>query len=161
MVKLHLGCGKHAKSGYTNIDIVDYTGVDLVADISCDLPKHFQPNTVDEIYAKDVLEHLTRDDVSKALSGWSLIMKPGATIFLEFPDARKHCEMLMSGQWTIDRFNYQFFGGQDGDPYNEHRIAFDDEYITKFLASVNIDIKEIVHFSTPSTFNMRVIGIKK
>lgn len=161
LVKLNLGCGKNAQLGFVNIDIVKYPGVDIAADISSDLPDHFDLNSVDEIYAKDVLEHLTRDDVIKALSGWSLILKSGGTITLQFPDARKHCEMLMSGVWDIDRFNYQFFGGQDGDPYNEHRVAFDDSNITKFLNAVGINIVEIVHFTTLSTFNMRVSGVKQ
>ncbi|MCK5617411.1 hypothetical protein KAR91_86915 [Candidatus Pacearchaeota archaeon] len=161
LVKLNLGCGKHAQKGFVNIDIVAYPGVDLVTDISSDLPNHFDPESIDEIYAKDVLEHLTRDNVVKALADWSLILKSGGIITLQFPDARKHCEMLMSGGWDIDRFNYQFFGGQDGDPYNEHKIAFNDANITKLLSAVGINVVEIVHFTTLSTFNMKVSGVKQ
>ena len=51
-MKLNLGCGKDIKTGYINLDIVDYGGNEI-HDITT-FPYPFEDNTFEEIYASHV-----------------------------------------------------------------------------------------------------------
>lgn len=56
MKKLHLGCGNIKKKGYLNCDISKKVHPDIVLDLEKKLP--FKENTIDEIIAEHVLEHV-------------------------------------------------------------------------------------------------------
>lgn len=165
MFKLNLGCGRNPLPDYVNIDIVNYPGVNIVYDIS-KLNDVVAESIADEILAKDVIEHFNIKDVYPMLCTWSKLLKKDGIIILEFPDAKEHCKQLLSGYWNMDRFNYQFFSQREpgqiqGEDWNLHKSAYDDKSITELLNSVGIEIKLIEHFKTPSTYNMRVVGVKK
>ena len=55
-MKLDLGCGNRKHEGYIGIDLEFKEGVDIVRDIEKGLP--FSDETIDEIYASHILEHL-------------------------------------------------------------------------------------------------------
>ena len=55
--KLNLGCGKDIREGYTNLDYVDFAGVDVVHNWD-NLPLPFPDERFDEILMLDVLEHI-------------------------------------------------------------------------------------------------------
>ena len=55
--KLHLGCGTVIKQGWINHDLVPLPGVDVVHDLRV-FPWPFENGKFDEVYMKDVLEHL-------------------------------------------------------------------------------------------------------
>ena len=57
-VRLQLGCGNDPKPGWINHDLVQLEGVDIVHDLH-DRPWPWADNSIDEIWAKDVLEHRT------------------------------------------------------------------------------------------------------
>jgi predicted SAM-dependent methyltransferase len=66
-IKLNLGCGKDYVESWTNIDIVDGFKKDLTHDLSLPLP--FEKNTVDQIKAKDILEHFNKYQIPKIFAG--------------------------------------------------------------------------------------------
>jgi SAM-dependent methyltransferase len=53
---LNLGCGRRPISGFTNVDLFDGPGVDMVVDLDQPLP--FKTASADLIYADNVFEHL-------------------------------------------------------------------------------------------------------
>nr|WP_319540024.1 methyltransferase domain-containing protein [uncultured Methanospirillum sp.] len=55
--KLNIGCGTDIKDGWINLDGKNLPGVDIVHDLEV-FPWPFVDNQFDEIYMKDVLEHL-------------------------------------------------------------------------------------------------------
>jgi len=55
-MKLHLGCGNDYKEGYINCDWTDKVKVDKIIDLEKPLP--FKDNSVNEIIAYHVLEHI-------------------------------------------------------------------------------------------------------
>lgn len=61
-LRLNLGCGQHPLPGYVNVDVVAGPGVDLVQDLDA-VPWPWADNSVDEIVASNVLEHVIRFDV--------------------------------------------------------------------------------------------------
>jgi SAM-dependent methyltransferase len=81
-LRLNLGCGQHPLPGYVNVDVVAGPGVDLVQDLDV-VPWPWSDNTVDEIVASNVLEHIIRFDVV-----WSeihRILRVGGTIHITVP----------------------------------------------------------------------------
>ena len=55
-MKLNLGCGLDKKKGYVNCDVSSDVNPDKVVDLEKKLP--FKSNSVDEIIASHVLEHI-------------------------------------------------------------------------------------------------------
>lgn len=55
-MRLNIGCGSKILEGYTNLDVVKQAGVDIVHDL--DTPWPFPDNSVEEIEAKDIFEHV-------------------------------------------------------------------------------------------------------
>ena len=82
MVKLNLGCGQDIKAGCINIDVQKGPGVNKVLDLN-KIPYPFEENTVEEIHALSVLEHL--DDAYALLHEWHRMAKPQARIILSVP----------------------------------------------------------------------------
>ena len=80
--KLHIGCGNVIKEGWVNHDIIKLPGVDVVHDLRI-FPWPFDNGQFEEIYMKDVLEHLP--DTIKSFEELFRITKPGAKVFITVP----------------------------------------------------------------------------
>ena len=81
-VRLQLGCGNDPKPGWTNHDLVPLPNVDVVHDLK-DRPWPWPDHTFDEIWAKDVLEHLP--DTLGTMEELYRITKPGASVYIAVP----------------------------------------------------------------------------
>lgn len=80
-MKLNLGCGNDILEGYVNLDKYNLDGVDAVHDIE-KLPLPFPDDHFDEIYAKDIIEHI---DYIPVLKDLHRIMKPGGILTIKSP----------------------------------------------------------------------------
>ena len=134
-VKLHFGCGdidKHSE-GYINIDARKLPHVDMVADVSQKLP--YEDNTVDEILAESVLEHIPHNFIgvpcnfkmSKTMSvlqEWYRILKDGGKLVLRVPniEAIFHCYINKTIS-TVDLVGYLW--GNSEYAGNRHLAGFD------------------------------------
>jgi len=122
-VKLHLG-GREPADGWTIVNIQPGPGVDVVADIS-DLSR-FEDDSVDEVYASHVFEHLSMARVLPALRGVCRIIKPGGMFRIAVPDLERLSLMLgdqhisTRDEWEISR---RIFGG-DLDENDRHSCGF-------------------------------------
>ena len=56
-MKLNLGCGTNIKEGWTNLDMVNHKGVDVIHDMN-NFPYPFEDDTFDEVLLSHILEHL-------------------------------------------------------------------------------------------------------
>jgi predicted SAM-dependent methyltransferase len=122
-LRLHLG-GREPADGWTIVNIQPGPGVDVVADIS-DLSR-FEDESVDEVYASHVFEHLSMACVLPALRGVCRIIKPGGTFRIAVPDLARLALMLVDqhistrDEWEISR---RIFGG-DLDKNDRHSCGF-------------------------------------
>ncbi len=92
--KLNLGCGFDHKPGYVNVDLNERHYPDVVAN-AIDLPS-FPSCYYDEIIAQDVLEHVVREDVRKALFEWNRLLTIGGRIFIRTTELGGLLRMLES-----------------------------------------------------------------
>jgi len=86
MIKLNLGAGEFPMKGFVNIDAYPGKGIDKVCNI-INLP--YEDNSIEEIYAGHVIEHLFIDDARKALKEALRVLKPGSRIGIVIPDKNK------------------------------------------------------------------------
>jgi len=155
-LRVVLGCGTKTKEGWLNVDIRDLPCVDKVANMT-DL-SFLKDASVTEIYMEDSLEHLCMEDVRTTLGECHRVLVKGGWLCIKVPDARKHCQLLVSGKWDFEKFNYQFFGGQDYE-HNQHRASFDENYFRELFKDMFL-IDKVKHIKTPTTFNLQVIARK-
>lgn len=81
MTILNVGSGEVHDADAINVDIRPVA--DVQADVR-DLP--YLSNTVDEVRAYDVLEHLTEGEYSDALVEWHRVLKPEGLLRLRVPN---------------------------------------------------------------------------
>jgi SAM-dependent methyltransferase len=85
-VKLNLGCGQNMREGFVNIDKHPTFAPDMLWDLE-QTPYPFEANSVNEIAATHVLEHLGQStDVFLAIiKEWHRILVPGGIIDITVP----------------------------------------------------------------------------
>jgi len=82
-VKINLGCGKRKLPGYINVDNRKEVEPDILCDVSKGLP--WDANSVDEIVAIDLIEHLTGLDVINLMNEIHRVLKPGGLFYHRTP----------------------------------------------------------------------------
>jgi len=121
-MKLHIG-GKEKKDGWSILNIQKNDNVDFVGDIS-DLSQ-FDDESIDEIYASHVVEHVNQKNIPKTLKGIHRVLKDDGKFYISVPDMDILCRifldpkaphkvkfhvmrMMFGGQ--IDEFDFHYFG---------------------------------------------------
>lgn len=93
-MKLHLGCGSKRWPGFINIDIPG-SG----ADVECDIRRlPYDDNSVEQIHAIHVFEHLYYQEAVKVLSEWLRVLQPGGMLALELPCWDKVADLIKQGE---------------------------------------------------------------
>lgn len=94
-MKLDLGCGKDKLEGFIGVDLYEPS-----ADIKDDMVtlKTIEDNSIDEIRAFHVLEHLFEKDVKPALSSMFRVLKPQGKIHIQVPDLVWLCQDFVNQQ---------------------------------------------------------------
>lgn len=140
MYKLHLGCGSVHIDGYINVDSDILSGADVIDDIK-EL-REFEDNSVEEIYACNVLEHLGRFDYPMALARWYELLKDGGKLRLSVPDFRAICEYYLE-TGDLKSLYPALYAGQNTS-WNFHYWCWDFETLKDELESIGFrDIKRI------------------
>lgn len=82
--KIELGCGRNRREFYIGIDVRDF-GQEYVRDITKGLP--FDDDSVDEVYACHVLEHIDKKDVSFVWEEIYRVLCPSGLLIARMPHA--------------------------------------------------------------------------
>jgi SAM-dependent methyltransferase len=80
-IRLNIGCDRTQIAGFLGVDFNPDVDPDVLAEAD-NLP--YEDNTVDEIYASHVLEHLPYGNT--ALQEWFRVLKPGGMVTVMVPD---------------------------------------------------------------------------
>ncbi len=115
-MKLNIGCETEYLEGYINIDCDPQYKSDRCERIE---EMNFSPNSVDEIYASHVIEHLPLMTARKVLRNFKTWLKQDGKWYISVPDMEVVGRLL--GEGCIDE--YLFFwtwGGVFGDSMRHH-----------------------------------------
>ena len=152
--RLNIGCGHIYLKGYTRVDIDPGTDPDVCCDTMC-LNEHFKDNTVLEIRASHLLEHISPGtDCFNVLRVWWNALQPGGFIEIIVPDvgfAKEH------GNWDV--FEKTVLGGDPtATEFMLHRNVFSDKKLMRFLTITGfIDIENL---SKPGSMVLHIRGYK-
>ena len=128
MTKLHIGCGKRVLQGWVHIDLENFPHIDHQIDIR-NIGDIFANNTIDEIYACHVFEHISRDEIDNVFQTMFNILKPGGILRLAVPDIGAAIRLYTEQDVPLYPSLYdQFWGG--------HKIGFDMRTLSFSLAKV-------------------------
>jgi predicted SAM-dependent methyltransferase len=127
-MKINLGSGNRPVEGYVNIDSQDRVHPDMVLDITKGFP--FDDNSVDEIRAIDVLEHIPILSTNFVMEEAWRVLKPGCLFVTHTPDAEYGQGAFMDPThinfWVEGRFAY--YCNPDYRKYYGTKANFEIEY---------------------------------
>jgi predicted SAM-dependent methyltransferase len=128
-MKLHIGCGKKFLPGYKHLDVFDADHIDYVCDAGN--LSLIDDETVSEIYACHIFEHIKRDLAASVLKEWNRVLKPDGEIRIAVPDFEAIAATYSESK---DARSLQglLYGGQTYD-YNFHHVAYDFEMLSQLL----------------------------
>jgi predicted SAM-dependent methyltransferase len=157
--KIDIGGGEAPKEGYLNVDLYD-----LNADVKDDIRtlKKFDDHSVDEINASHILEHLSPEDVIKALNSMHRVLVPKGKVFIEVPDLEWILQDWLDTPEN-DRWGWKLqtiFGLQKPEnPIGElHKTGFTQRRLGILLSEANFhNIKIEVIKQEDSPHNQQVI----
>lgn len=142
-MKLHIG-GKQVKDGWKILNIIEDAGVDYVGDI-CDLSQ-FETESIDEIYASHVLEHVSQNKVLDTLKGIHRVLKKGGKCYISVPDLDILSHMFINPQASPqEKFHVMrmMFGGQTDD-FDYHSFGWNQLFLSNFLGQAGFSAAERV-----------------
>ena len=146
-MKLHIG-GEEIKKDWKILNIQKKEGVDFVGDIS-DLSQ-FKDNSIQEIYASHVLEHIPLKKVEKTLLGINRVLTKNGKFYISVPDMDILCKKFIDPD-TPPKVKLHImsimFGGQL-DEYDFHYVGWNFQFINSFLLQTGFDkIERVENFS--------------
>jgi len=135
--KLELGCGGKPSKGYLHQDITQLEGIEL--DFQCnpwEIP--IKENSLSEILALGMMEHLRYEDFRKTLKHSYKILKKGGEFLFDVPDMKIWSEYLYNlthGQKNKNPFSPEhiwatMYGWQRW-PGDEHKCGWTKEMLLK------------------------------
>lgn len=116
-MKVNLGCGRDIREGWTNVDVDESVGADVVHDLN-GVPWPLDSNVATHVEARHVLEHL--DDVGEAFGELARILKPGGTLEWVYPIGHTRFEDT-THQWFWNYNSGEFHAGERGE--HTHEVA--------------------------------------
>ena len=133
-MRLHIG-GTETKPGWKILNALAGPGVDYVGD--CVDLSQFPNESVDEVYASHVLEHLGYlDRLPAAVGEIYRVLKKGGHAKISVPDLDVLCRLFLdpsmdvANRYTIMRM---IFGGQT-DPYDFHFVGLSHDLLAEILS---------------------------
>lgn len=141
MLKLNLGCGDQYMNGYINLDIRRFANC-IQADV-CHLP--IKDNSVDEILAIDVFEHISFTRSKELLKHWVDKLKKGGQIFIQAPSLLRIFQYFWQDSNDIEVIEKTIeclFGKQDYEENTHYTICHPvlmEEYLRQAGISGNIE----------------------
>jgi len=148
-LKLNLGCGLDKREGYVNIDIREDVEPDMVIDLEKELLQRFEDESVDEILAKDFLEHLSWRVVETFLRDCHRVLKHNGRIYIQTPDLEAIAKKVIlnpnfkfGSLYGFKAVSYWVYGGQEY-PENTHKSGFTMNSLKRLLEDIGFEVLEL------------------
>jgi len=138
-MKLNLGCGGDYKEGHLNVDAFDSTVADKIMS-STDLK--ISDNTVDEILASQLIEHLGIVGSIYTFSECLRVLKPSRQLIIETPNLQITFEKYVKGDREARKNLLPWIHGVDI-PGMMHRFCYPDDLLEETLKKIGfVNIKK-------------------
>ena len=149
-MKLHIG-GEEKKEGWKILNIQQKPDVDFIGDIT-DLGQ-FDDNSIEEIYASHVVEHVVQKKVETTLKGIHRVLKDSGKFYVSVPDMDILCKIYLDPKAPL-KVKYHtmrmMFGGQVDD-FDFHYFGWNFQFMNEFLLKAGF--KKIEKVKSFSLFN--------
>ncbi len=136
-MRLHIGGGMELEptEGWKVFDVQPGPAVDFVGDCA-DLGR-FASDSVDEIYASHVLEHLGYlEELPRTLQEFHRVLRKGGTAKISVPDFEVLARIFLETSDVDERYHIlrMIFGGQV-DPFDYHYFGLTIDVLCQFLGN--------------------------
>ena len=131
-MKLHIG-GEQVKEGWKILNIQKKDGVDYIGDIS-DLSQ-FKDNSIEEIYASHVFEHVIQKKIKSTLIGIHRVISDNGKFYVSVPDMNLLCKIFLDPNAPKDvkiHVLRMIYGGQIDD-FDIHYFGWDYGLLQNYL----------------------------
>ena len=131
-MKLNIG-GEIKKEGWTNFNVQKKPDVDIIGNIN-DLSQ-FDDESIEEIYASHVVEHVDQKTIKNTFKGILRTLKKGGKFYISVPDMDVLCHFFVSPLANKKiKFHtmMMIFGGQI-DNYDYHYFGWNYEFMKDYL----------------------------
>tara|TARA_B100000989_G_C19500874_1_gene454220 strand:+ start:656 stop:1270 length:615 start_codon:yes stop_codon:yes gene_type:complete len=168
--KLEFGCGPRVKKDFKGVDIRYFKGVYFLCN-SYDINNYVLRNSVEQIYSRHFLEHLTYKQGLKTLTSWLEILKQGGSLEVELPDLDYHLDQFRKDWDSPAEFNNKFtnlehalagiYGWQrEGETkvWDVHKSGYNFETLKKILLELGFTKIERVQ---SKKWNLHITALKK
>ena len=110
MKLINYGCGVKYMPGYINIDGSSEIKCDLVMNFDKEsLSDKFDSNSVDEVVAEHILEHMFRWEAVDKIKQFYEVLKPQGTLVIEVPNMI----WVINSKWPVEKKLLWLYGGHD------------------------------------------------
>lgn len=172
-MKVELGCGERPTEGYLHQDVIQLsTPLDFICN-AWELPVY--EDSLDEVIAIAMMEHLRYDDFRQTLSHIYRCLKPGGMFLFDVPDLvvwNEYLYKLLKGEDVpfTEKHIFDTMWGWQRWPGDEHKSMWTRAMVNKELKEAGFDvywglpeIKERVYrerFTRPENAHIYIKAIK-
>lgn len=148
-MKLNLCCGDDIRKDYLNIDIRKTDPRVLVMDLEKELLTPFPDNSVDEIIARDCIEHISWRRVKDLLKDIYRVLKRGGRAYIQVPDLEAIAKrVILNPDFCFNELcgweaiSFWVYGAQD---YleNAHKAGFTIPTLKRLLEEIGFIVEDI------------------
>lgn len=158
-MRLHVG-GTARVEGWTVLNIQPGPIVDIVGD--CTDLSMIESETVEDVYASHVLEHLGHmKELPKALGEIFRVLKPGGRLMISVPDLEILCHLFVHPESTAQRrlSLMKFMFGAQEDQHDFHRVGMWWDYLGFQLHTAKfVDIQRVEKFGLFDDYSTFTFG---
>jgi predicted SAM-dependent methyltransferase len=143
-MRLHIG-GEEIKEGWKILNIQKKPGVDFIGDIT-DL-NQFDDESVEEVYASHVLEHVGIAKITDTFNGIYRVLKKGGKFYISVPNLELLAEVFTKVPEGSSKqaLMMMIYGGQT-DSHDFHYIGYWPTFLYSILRNAKFKKYERVEF---------------
>lgn len=151
-VNLNYGCGRFKLQGFVNIDISPIYNPDQCIDCISHMEKQ-KSNSVDNIYAGHVLEHLPYPDLHKFYKEVKRILKPTGQFIMTVPNIENAIKMYNNRELNPGQLDLIAFGDRQS-VHEYHQTVWCERRIREHAIQYGFEI-----LSMPEVHQYQVVPV--
>jgi predicted SAM-dependent methyltransferase len=142
--KLNLGCGRRILPDYINIDSTPFKNQISLVRVMDVRDLLYEDESVDEILAEFVLEHLWFYEHQETLWEWWRVLKFGGKLTIVVPDFEVISRKYLNNIIDMETLHFELFTSIiNNNKKMPHHSTFDKPYLRKILEKEGFEVEEM------------------